>query len=132
MDLIGNLTGSKGKGSGNNMVDKVIDTAAVKAKEQIGSMMGGKKQAGEPAAKGGIGDMVSGAVGNIAADAAKDSVMDEVTKFGGSVQVTTPSLPPSLIKTHDNMSGPPPPPPRPLTHVWSLKELHARNECYAV
>ncbi|KAK7134747.1 hypothetical protein R3I93_017994 [Phoxinus phoxinus] len=65
-------------------VDKVIDKAAGVAKEKVGAMIGGKKAGGAKDQKGeaGIGDMLSGAVGKAATDAAGNKAAEQALAFG--------------------------------------------------
>ncbi|CAM4710174.1 hypothetical protein PO909_012736 [Leuciscus waleckii] len=67
-------------------VDKIIDKAAVVAKEKVGGLIGGdrKKAAGakDQKGEGGIGDMLSGAVGKAATDAATNKAADQALAFG--------------------------------------------------
>lgn len=53
------------------------------AKDKVGSMIGGdKKKAKDQKGEGGIGDMLSGAVGKAATDAAGNKAAEQALAFG--------------------------------------------------
>ncbi|RXN09617.1 hypothetical protein ROHU_031284 [Labeo rohita] len=74
------------KGAADGQVDKVIDQAADVAKEKVGALIGGDKKkpggAKDQKGAGGIGDVLSGAIGKGATDAAAKSAADQAMDIG--------------------------------------------------
>ncbi|KAI7796815.1 hypothetical protein IRJ41_007066 [Triplophysa rosa] len=70
-----------GKGM-EGQVDKIIDQAAGVAKEKVGSMIGGGKKKEQKGAGGDVGNMLSGAIGKAATDAAAKGAADQAMAFG--------------------------------------------------
>ncbi|MCJ8738726.1 hypothetical protein PDJAM_G00038990 [Pangasius djambal] len=68
------------KGAVDGQVNKVIDQAAGVAKEKIGEFIGGEQNKNKKQA-GGIGNMVSGAIGKAAADHVAGDAAEQALSF---------------------------------------------------
>ncbi|MCI4384489.1 hypothetical protein PGIGA_G00039130 [Pangasianodon gigas] len=68
------------KGAIDGQVNKVIDQAAGVAKEKIGEFIGGEQNKNKKQA-GGIGNMVSGAIGKAAVDQVAGNAADKAIPF---------------------------------------------------